>query len=392
MPSGALEGIRVLDLGRIQAAPYCAAIMADLGADVIKVEQPGTGDDAREYLPRGTYFANFNRGKRGVTINLKTGKDVFLKLVETADVLVENFRPGVMERLGLGYEELSKVNPGLVYCSISAFGQSGPYSQKAGFDPLLQAMTGIMSVTGFPDGDPVRAGIAVSDIMGGLNAAIGILAALRYREKTGKGQMVDISLADGAISSMSSINQSYLTDREIRGRLGNAYGTGAPGGVYEASDGTFMYAGANDPAWAKVCSAMGRPELITDPRYATRNDRAKNRAEVDAIMNEWTRQHTVAENIEIFEGIKLSVGPILNVEQVYNDPHFGKNGARPMFREMQHPELGTVEYTGPVVNLSETPAALQRPSPMLGEHNDEIYSQIGYSPEDIMRFRSEGII
>jgi len=392
MSSGALEGIRVLDLGRIQAAPYCAAILADLGADVIKVEQPGTGDDAREYLPRGTYFANFNRGKRGVTINLKTGKELFLKLVETADVLVENFRPGVMKRLGLDYEALRQVNPRLIYCAISAFGQEGPYSQKAGFDPLLQAMTGIMSVTGFPDGEPVRAGIAVSDIMGGLNGAIGILAALRYRDETGKGQMVDISLADGAISSMSSINQSYLTDREIRGRLGNAYGTGAPGGVYEASDGSFMYAGANDTAWGRVCTAMGRPELITEPRFATRNERNKHRAEVDAIMNEWTRQRTVEENIALFESIKLSAGPILNVEQVYNDPHFGKNGARPMFREMQHPELGTVEYTGPVVNLSETPPALQRPSPLLGEHNFEIYSQLGYSEEQLREFRSQGII
>ena len=392
MADTALDGIRVLDLGRIQAAPYCTAMLADLGADVIKIEVPGTGDDARDYLPKETYFAAFNRGKRGMTLNLRKGREIFLRLAETADVLVENFRPGVMKRLGLDFETLRARNPRLIYCAISAFGQEGPYSQKAGFDPLIQAMTGIMSVTGFPDGEPVRAGIAISDILGGLHAAVAILAALRARETNGRGQFIDVALSDAAIAAMSSVNQAYLSDREIRGRMGNAYGTGAPGGIYEASDGKFMYAGANDEAWKAICHAMGRTELIRDERFATREQRMLRRAEVDAIMNEWTRKRTVAENVELLERMKLSVGPILNVEQVYRDPQFGKQGARPMFLEMEHPTLGTVEYTGPVPRLSETPAALLRPSPTLGQHNGELLRELGFSAAEIEALRANDVI
>ena len=388
-----LEGVRVLDLGRIQAAPYCAQILGDLGADVIKIEVPGTGDDARDYLPKKTYFAQFNRNKRAITLNLKTGRDVFLRLVKTADIVVENYRPGVMKKLGLDYYDvLSKINPGLIYCAVSSFGQEGPYSHKAGFDPLLQAMTGIMSVTGFPDGEPVRSGIAVSDILGGLNAAIGILAALRYRENTGKGQFVDISLADSDISAMSSINASYLDDRSVRGRMGNSYGTGAPGGKFDASDGAFMYAGANNTAWKRVCEEMGHPEYIDDPRFDTREKRAENREQVDRIMNDWCRTRTVKENVELFDRLKLSAGPIMDVAQVYDDPQFGKNGARPMFFDMEQPGSGTVEYTGSPIRLSETPVQLFRPSPELGQDNESILQELGYSSEEIEKFQESGVI
>lgn len=392
MSKGALEGIRVLDLGRIQAAPYCGAILGDMGADVIKIERPGTGDDARSYLPEETYFACFNRSKRGMTLDLKRGRDVFLRLAERADVLIENFRPGVMKRLGLDHETLRQVNPGLIYCSISAFGQQGPYREKAGFDPLIQAMTGMMSVTGFPETGPVRTGIAVCDILGGLNAAVGILAALHHRQRTGLGQYLDIALADGAISAMSSVNQAYLTDGVVQGLLGNSYGTGAPGGVYEASDGAFMYAGANDTAWRRVCDMVGHPEYADDPRMKDRNTRRENRAAVDAVINQWTRQRTVGENIQALEEKKLAAGPILTVEQVYRDPHFGRQGARPMFQEMEHPALGKVEYTGPAVRMSETPLELTRPSPVLGEHNREILAELGYELSEIKEMEQQGMI
>lgn len=392
MIRGALDGVKILDLGRVIAAPYAAAFLADMGADVVKVEQPGSGDDARQYLPLNGYFACFNRSKKGITLNLKTGKDVFLKLVEEADVVIENFRPGVMKKLGLDYEELKKVNPRLIYCAVSAFGQEGPYSQIAGYDPLIQAMSGIVNITGEPDGEGYRCGAPVCDVMSAMNAAYAIVCALRYRDLTGKGQMIDIAIVDQGILAQSSTNQFYLSERKIPQRLGNGYAAGAPGNSYYAKDGKYMFAGSGDAAWKKICNAWGKPELIEDERFADRTARTKNRELVDQMMNDFGKDKTVEECLEFYKKIGLAVGPVNNTEQVYNDPHFGKNGIRQMFATVDYPGVGEIEITNQAVKMSESQPEIRSAPPVLGQDNEEIYKSLGYSMDEIKEMKKTGII
>lgn len=392
MSKGALEGIRVLDLGRVIAAPYAAAFLADMGAEVIKVEQPGVGDDGRQYLPLNGYFACFNRSKKGITLNLKTGKDIFFKLVREADVLIENFRPGVMKKLGLDYEVLREVNPRLIYCAVSAFGQEGPYSQIAGYDPLIQAMSGIVSITGAPDGDGYRCGAPVCDVMSAMNAAFGIVCALRYRDMTGEGQMIDIAIVDQGILAQSSTNQFYLSEGKIPQRLGNGYAAGAPGNSYQAKDGCYMFAGSGDAAWKKICTAWGRPELIGDPRFADRTARTKNRALVDQMMNEFGQDKTVEECVVFYRGIGLAVGPVNNAEQVYHDPQFGRSGVRQMFTSVNYPGVGKIEITNQGVKMSKSQPEVRCAPPVLGQDNAEIYGALGYTPEELERMERQGVI
>jgi formyl-CoA transferase len=388
--NGALAGIKVLDMGRVLAAPFCAAILADMGASVIKIEAPGVGDDARYNLPIGGYFENFNRGKQGITLDLKKGKEIFLKLVQDADILVENFRPGVMDKLGLGYETLKQVNPRLIYAAVSGFGQNGPYSQKAGYDPLAQAMCGIMSVTGFEGDRPVRCGASVCDILGGINAAVGVLAALHYRNITGKGQMIDVALVDVGVVALSSVTQVYLSEGKIPQAMGNGYVAGSPGGCYEAADGDFMLVGSSDKNWEKICNSIGHPEYITASEFCNKNVRNKNRKLVDSVINEWTRTRTVDELVKHFSELKMACGPVLNVEQVVNDPHIG--GAREMFTTIDHPELGQVKITNQGIKMSETPPRVRSSSPLLGQHNIEVLTALGYSQNEIDSFKEQGFI
>jgi formyl-CoA transferase len=395
MQPGALEGLKVLDLGRVLSAPFCAAMLGDMGADVIKVEQPGKGDDSRGFMPRkddvSTYFINFNRSKRGITLDLKKGKSVFLELVKNVDVLTENFRPGVMKKLGLDYEELKKVNPRLIYAAISGFGQTGPYASRAGYDTMAQAMSGIMSVTGFPGSEPTRCGASVADIMGGLQAVIGILAALHYREKTGEGQMVDISLVDVSIVGLSSVNQVYLTNGRVPQRNGNSYESSAPGGGYHTKDGYFIMNGSAPKFWGILCNAMHKPELIEDKRFATNALRVTNKKELDAIVTAWTKTMTTDEILNLLLPLGFAVAPVMTIDQVAADPQMA--GVRQMFGEVDHPQIGKIRVTNQAVKMSATNPEIRRSSPLLGEHNEDVYvGELGLSKERLEEMRRNEII
>ena len=394
MSKSALEGIKVLDLGRVIAAPYAAAFLADMGADVLKIEQPGRGDDARAYLPLNGYFAVFNRSKRGVTLNLRTeeGKKIFKELVREADVVIENFRPGVMKKLGLDYEVLKTINPSLIYCAVSAFGQEGPYSQIAGYDPLIQAMTGIVSITGAPGGEGYRCGASFCDVMAAMNAAYGVVSALYYRAKTGEGQMVDIAIADQGLLAMSSTMQFWLSERKVPQKLGNGYAAGAPGNSYHAKDGAYMFAGSSDQAWAKICNAWGKPELIDDPRFVDRTARTTNRALVDQMMNDFGADKTVEECIDFYKSIGMAVGPVNDAKAIYNDPQFGKDGYRPMYTTVNYPGVGEIEITDQPVKMSLTKPQVRCAPPTLGQDNVAVYGALGYSEDDLKELAEKGVI
>lgn len=390
----ALEGIKVLDLGRVIAAPFAASLLADMGAEVIKVEVPGVGDSARENLPmkngESTYFINFNRSKKGITLDLKRGKDLFLKMVKQVDVIIENFRPGVMEKLGLGYEELKKINPRLIYASVSGFGQTGQYRKRAGYDPIAQAMSGMMSITGWQESSPLRAGASIADIMGGMNVVMGILAALHHRNVTGIGQFIDISLLDSTIVSLSSVSQVYLTDRTVPRRRGNGYVAGAPGGSYKCKDGSVIFLALSDSIWIKLCKTIEREELLEDERFETNQLRVQNSMVLDEIMNDWTKDKTVNEVVDLFLSAGLPAGPIYDLEQVYNDPHI--SGNREMFAKINHPIVGEVEITNQAIKMSETSPYVRGSSPLLGEHNKEVYKKFGFTEEEIQDFIIQGLI
>ncbi|MDD3513946.1 MAG: CoA transferase, partial [Synergistaceae bacterium] len=283
---GALEGLRVLDLTRVLAGPFCTMMFADMGAEVIKIEEAGKGDDTRQMGPfkngESAYFMNLNRNKKGITLNLKNpkGKAIFLDLVKKADIVIENFRPGTMEKLGLGYEELKKLNPAIIYAAISGFGHTGRYSQRPGYDIISQAMSGLMSTTGWPDGEPTRTGTAMGDVLGGLSCAIGILSAVFNRLSTGLGQKVDVALVDSAVASLEIINMIYLVEGRIPQRIGNRYESTYPYDSFRASDGSLVIGVANDKLWAQLCEAMDLQHLINDIRFARVRDRVANHAEL----------------------------------------------------------------------------------------------------------------
>jgi crotonobetainyl-CoA:carnitine CoA-transferase CaiB-like acyl-CoA transferase len=332
---GALEGLRVLDLTRVLAGPFCTMMFADMGAEIIKIEQAGTGDDTRQMGPfkngESAYFMNLNRNKKGVTLNLKNpkGKAIFLDLVKQADVVIENFRPGTMEKLGLGYDELKKVNPAIVYAAISGFGHTGRYSQRPGYDIISQAMSGLMSTTGWPGGEPTRTGTAMGDVLGGLSAAIGILAAVHSRGRTGLGQKVDVALVDSCVASLEIINMIYLVEGRVPARIGNRYESTYPYDSFRAKDGSLVIGTANDKLWRNLCGAMERPDLAEDPRFLTVKDRVAHHAELKPLIEEWTTTLTVDEVYAKVDGAGVPCAPILSIDQVVADPHIA--GDREMF-------------------------------------------------------------
>lgn len=392
----ALSGIRVLDLGNVLSAPLGAAILADLGAEVIKVERPKGGDSARFNNPIkdgvSTYFINFNRSKKGITLDMKAeeGKEILRRLIKSADVLIENFRPGVMDRLGFGYEDVSKLNPRLIYASVSGFGQSGPYSQRAGYDPVAQAMSGIMSVTGDSPEKVFRCGASIADVMAGQNLALAILAALQYRERTGRGQQIDVALTDVCIIGMSSVNLNYLTFGTIPQPLGNGYVASAPGDVYPTADGRFVTLAGNQKQWEAMCGVLGHPEWADMPEFKSNIERVNNKPILNPLIASETIKYTTEDIVGRLIQAGLPAGPIMNVGQVVNDEHFGK--AREMFTEVEDERLGTVKIMNQSFKMSETNPYVRGSAPQLGEHNAEILQGLGYSEEEIAALKNSAVI
>ena len=394
---GALEGITVLDLTRVLAGPFCSMMMADMGANVIKIEETGKGADERQMGPfvngESVYYMNLNRNKKGVSLNLKSpkGKQIFKDLVKKADVVLENYRPGTMAKLGLGYEVLSEINPGIIYAAVSGFGQYGPYTKRPGYDIISQAMSGLMSTTGWPGGAPTRTGTAMGDVLGGLSVTIGILSAIYNRSHTGRGQVVDVALVDSAVASLEIINMIYLAEGRLPQRIGNRYESVYPYDSFQAKDDLVIIGGGNDKLWSLFAKHIGRPELVDHPDYARTRDRVKNHVAVKEIVEAWTKNKTVAEIVEELLAAGIPAAPIYNIDQVVADPHIA--GAREMFVETVHPKAGPLKLTGSHIKFSETKSAIRATSPGLGEHNEEILSSmLGMSKAEIDELKSEGVI
>ena len=375
----ALEGIKIIDLSRVLAGPFCTMLLADMGAEVIKVEIPGKGDDSRTFPPfkkgQGTYFINFNRNKKSIVLDLKNSSDVdkLLEIIKSMDVLVENFRPGTMEKMGLGYERIKEVNNQIIYASISGFGHYGPYKDKPGYDIIGQAVGGIMSITGWPDGPPTRTGTAIADILAALFCTIGILSALQARSIHGKGQKVDIALVDSVVSAIGTILQIYMVEKRIPKRAGNQYDFIAPYEAFMAKDGWFVLGVGNDNIWKKFCSTINRKDLINDERFYINVERVKHNKELAEIIGHWTANFTVQEILSILEAKGIPAAPINNLEQIVNDPHIAI--AREMIQKIVHPIAGEVKITGNPIKMSETNPKVYASSPLLGEHTDYVINK-----------------
>lgn len=394
----ALENLTVLDLTRVVAGPYAGSILGDFGAKVIKIEVPGSGDDARSYGPyengESIYYANLNRNKRGITLNLKSekGKEILLQLADQADILLENYRPGVMDRLGLGYEILHKRNPGLIYGAVSGFGSYGSYTNRPGYDIISQGMGGLMSVTGPKGGEPARSGNAMGDILGGMNLIIGILAAVNARTITGVGQRVDVSLVDSVVASLENAYIRYFKSKKIPERNGNSYASIAPYDSYQAKDGLVIIACGNQKLYEKFCTeVIDMPWMITDERFLTVPLRVRNNEIQKKFIEEWTTLYTVDEVVEKVLQKGIPAGPIYNVKQITEDYHIAVE--REMFIEVEHPVIGKMKVNGNPVKLMDMMPRINGPAPTLGQHNDEILGgMLGYSQEELRELKRNNII
>ena len=404
--SGPLNGIRVFDLTRVLAGPSCTQILGDLGADVIKIERPERGDDTRKYGPPfvldvdGTettesgYYLSANRNKRSVTLNLTgaEGQSLAKRMINQCQVLAENFKVGNLAKFGLDYTSLKAENPGLVYCSITGFGQTGPKAKRPGYDFMAQGLGGIMSITGPPGGEPHRVGIPIADLTAGLWAAISINAALRHREVTGEGQHLDISLLDTQVSLLSIQGLNYLTSGEVPGLLGNAHPNIVPYQVFPTADGNIIVAVGNDDQFKRYCEFAGVPELINDERFVTNKARVQNREALTQILNEVMRQNPSAYWLEELEKNKISCGPINNIDQVFADAQVV---ARDMRIEMNHPATGgePVSLIGSPSKMSVTEVSYRHAPPMLGQHTEEVLEELlGLDAAECNRLREQGVI
>ena len=392
-----LENIVVLDLTNVLAGPYCGGVLADLGANVIKIEPPVKGDDGRHYGPylngESLYYANLNRGKRGITLNLKSeqGKEVFLKLVEKADVLIENYRPGVMNRLGLGYDTLKEINPRLIYGAITGFGSYGPYSDRPGYDIISQAMGGLMSVTGQEGDPPTRSGNAIGDVLGGMNLTIGILAALNARSITGKGQYIDVSLVDSVVASLEQAWQRFFVSGKLPTRHGNYYDAIAPYDSYMAKDGYMVIGCGNQALFEVLCrDLLGKPELIEDERFLDVPLRVKNNKQFKVYVEDWLKDKTVAEAVQLVLSKRIPAAPIYDLRQISEDEHIA--GVRKAFVEIDHPTAGKMKLNSLPIKLSDTAAEIRFASPTLGQHNREVLGELGYTDEQIDRMAESGVL
>ncbi|HLW46200.1 MAG TPA: CoA transferase [bacterium] len=393
---GPLAGIRVVDLTRFLAGPFCTQELGDFGADVVKIE-PLDGDHSRnqtlrpELVGNSYFFAGANRSKRSIALDVTTpaGREVVLRLARRADVVIENFRPGVMERLGFGARTLREPNPRLIYCGVTGFGQSGPYSGRPGFDQVGQGMSGFMSITGQEPTGPTRAGIALADLYCAMTACRGILYALLARERTGRGQDVYVSILDAMVSLLTWSAGMYFETGVPPGVAGNHHPLASPFGVYPTKQGSFNLCAGNEVMWRRLCEAIGRPELAEEPRFADVNARVANRPALNAILVEAFKTRTSAEWVEYLNARGVACGPIYNLAEVFHDPQVLHNG---MLVERPHPVHGAVKLIGIPIKLSETPGDIRLAPPLLGEHADAVLEEAGYTSVEIAGLREAGVV
>ncbi len=404
----ALDGIVVLDMSRILAGPWCGQVLADLGATVIKVERPGLGDDTRSWGPpylkdqdgnetaEAAYYLSANRGKQSITLNIATpeGEAIITELAARADVLIENYKVGGLAKYGLDYASLKQSNPGLIYCSITGFGQTGPYAPRAGYDFVIQGMCGFMSITGarddLPDGGPQKAGVAITDLTTGLYSSIAILAALNHRNTTGKGQYIDMALADSAIALMANMNMNYLTSGVPPKRYGNAHPNLLPYQVFDTADDPIILAIGNDGQFRRWCDLAEAPELADDERFVTNPQRIRHREELIPLVVDLMKQHPRVWWVENLEKLGVPYGVVNNFQQVFEDLHVQ---ARGMKFDMDHPTAGTIPMVRSPVNLQGSPPVYNRPPPTLGQHTDDVLKDVlGKSDKEIAKLREAGVV
>ena len=391
-----LEGIKVLDLTRVLAGPFCTMILADMGAEVIKVEQPGKGDDTRQFGPpfqegESAYFLSVNRNKKSITLDIKSakGKEILGRLIQRSDVLVENFRPGALKKLGFDYEAASAINPRLIYASVSGFGQTGPWSAKPGYDLAIQGLGGIMSITGDADGPPYKVGVSQADLTAGLYAAQGVLLALFAREKTGRGQLVDVGMLDCQLAMLSFQAGIYFMTGVSPMRKGNQHPTICTYGTFKARDRYINIAVGNDKLWHKLCALIGLEKIRDNPDFATNPSRVQHRDQLFPIIQDEIGKNDSAHWLALFEEHGIPSGPILSIEEALAQP---QAAAREMVVTMQHRILGEIKQAGIPVKLSETPGGIANPPPCLSEHTDAVLENLGYSGADIQAMRAGGAI
>ncbi|HEY3066783.1 MAG TPA: CoA transferase [Methylomirabilota bacterium] len=395
-PVLALDGIRVIDLSRVLAGPFCAALLGDMGADVVKVEDPGAGDESRTWPPHkegesAGYLVN-NRNKRGIAVDLKTaeGVDIVRRLARDADVLVENFRTGTMEDFGLGYERLAAANPRLVYCSVSAFGRTGPRAQGAGYEALMQAFSGIMSITGEPDGPPVRCGVSFLDLTTGILSALGIVSALHQRAHTGRGQRVDASLLETAVGLLNFQAEGFLLAGTVPRALGSAHPSLSPYRNFRCADGQWVFiAAANDRLWKRLTGALGLTAMADDPRFATNIERVKHRAELERAVSDAIAGVPREALLERLEAAGVPATPVNTVDQLLADP---QTRSRAVIRRMQHPKLGDIPVVGMPLTFSAMQPDIRRHAPLRGEHTDDVLRECGYSTAEIATLREKKVV
>ncbi len=389
-----LEGIKVLDCSQILAGPYCSMLLSDMGADIVKIEKPGGGDDTRRMGPpflkgESAAFLAMNRNKRSVVLNFKSADGVaaMRRLLAEADVVIENYRAGVMERLGLGYEVVKELNPKIIYCSISGFGRTGPYAERAGFDLIAQGMSGVMSFTGIPGSPPVKVGVPMADLNAGLYSAYGILSAYIHRLKSGEGQYLEVSIMEAALAYTVWESATYFATGDIPPPIGSAHRLSAPYQALQTADGHITIGAPNQSNWQRMCRSIGREDLLEDARYADNAGRLLNRASLEADLEETFAQRTTAEWCEVLENAGVPAGPIYNMEQVWADSQVQ---ARQMDVMLEHPTVGQTRNIGLAAKLYASPGRIHSPAPLLGQHTREVLSESGFSEDDIDALLTSG--